>query len=102
LPESVCRHFRIDADHPCLDGHFPGRPVVPGVILLDLVRLTIREWKPETRIKSFSAAKFHHPLGPDEPFTVTLTETGLLSLRFVCCRGDQKLASGSLTLEKRD
>lgn len=102
MPESIHRQFQISAQHPCLDGHFPNEPIVPGVVILDLVRLTAREWKPETRIKAFSTAKFHLPLYPDEAFTVTLTETGILSLRFVCHRGDQKLASGSLTLEQSD
>ncbi len=27
--------FRIPADHPALPGHFPGRPLVPGVLVLD-------------------------------------------------------------------
>ena len=29
--------FTIEAGHRCLDGHFPGAPIVPGVILLDHV-----------------------------------------------------------------
>lgn len=31
----VRRPFVLDASAACLDGHFPGRPVIPGVVLLD-------------------------------------------------------------------
>ena len=42
--------FTIDPDHPCLPGHFPGRPVVPGVVVLDRV------------VEALEAT--HGPLGP--------------------------------------
>lgn len=99
MPDSASRQFQIPIDHPCLEGHFPDDPIVPGVVLLDSVRAAVREWKPEHRIKAIPTAKFHRPLYPSEIFTVTLTESSPQSLGFVCHRDHEKLASGVLTLE---
>jgi 3-hydroxyacyl-[acyl-carrier-protein] dehydratase len=33
----IAFNFSVPADHPSLDGHFAGNPIVPGVLLLDEV-----------------------------------------------------------------
>jgi 3-hydroxyacyl-[acyl-carrier-protein] dehydratase len=42
--------LRLNPEHPIFKGHFPGRPVVPGACLLQLVqemtaRITGKEWR---------------------------------------------------------
>ena len=40
---AVVARFRVPEDHPALPGHFPGRPIVPGVLLLDAVLQALRD-----------------------------------------------------------
>ena len=53
----------IAADHPSLAGHFPGQPLVPGVILLEQVALAVRAWRGQ-RLTCVLEAKFMQPLLP--------------------------------------
>lgn len=43
--QTTYKQIRISPDHPSLSGHFPANPVLPGVVILDQVRLCIEEWK---------------------------------------------------------
>jgi len=79
------RRGTIPADHPALAGHFPGNPIVPGVVLLDQVLSAL----PGTM--SVPWAKFHAPLRPGEEFVLRI-EQGRFSVR----RGETLIASGSL------
>ncbi|MCE5233289.1 MAG: hydroxymyristoyl-ACP dehydratase [Mizugakiibacter sp.] len=86
--------FRIGADHPVLPGHFPGRPLVPGVLLLEHVALALAHWRGE-RLARVVEAKFAAPLLPDEEATVELADAGA-RVRFAVRRGDVLLARGQL------
>lgn len=67
--------FRVPAQHPCLPGHFPGRPVVPGVVLLDRVAALL-ERAGVGRLRRIAVVKFVAPLLPDEDAEVTAIVDG--------------------------
>ncbi|GAP64878.1 3-hydroxymyristoyl/3-hydroxydecanoyl-(acylcarrier protein) dehydratase [Mizugakiibacter sediminis] len=86
--------FCIDADHPALPGHFPGRPLVPGVLLLEQVALALARWRGQ-RLARLVEAKFAAPLRPGEEATVELHEAGA-RVRFAVLRGGTLLARGQI------
>ena len=98
MSETISHQYNIPANHPCFAGHFPGNPIVPGVILLDYVRKLLQHWKPESRMSTISQAKFHHPLKPGQMFTITLIENKPFSIKFECFRESEKLATGLFSI----
>ena len=84
--------LRIDAAHPALPGHFPGQPLVPGVVLLEQVALALRAWRGQ-RLARVVEAKFLAPLLPDETAVVRLTSADA-RVRFEIRRDDALLARG--------
>lgn len=95
-------HFVIPADHPSLPGHFPGRPLVPGVVLLDCVLDAVQAACPSLACAKLRLpqVKFLQPLLPGEPATVELVELapaqGAPRWRFRVMREADVLASGEI------
>jgi 3-hydroxyacyl-[acyl-carrier-protein] dehydratase len=86
--------FRIDGNHPALPGHFPSRPVVPGVILLDRVAAALAIWRGR-HIVALIQVKFLLPLLPEQDAEIRLHDDGK-NIRFDIVHNDQSNASGIL------
>lgn len=83
--------FSIPFDHPSLAGHFPGRPIVPGVLLLDRVLALIeaREGIAPAALR-LPQVKFLRPLLPGECARIEL-EGAAPCWRFRVLRDDKVL-----------
>jgi len=58
--------LRINWNHPIFEGHFPGRPLVPGACLLQLVKeLVSMAINSEVRLIRADQVKFISMIGPD-------------------------------------
>jgi 3-hydroxymyristoyl/3-hydroxydecanoyl-(acyl carrier protein) dehydratase len=75
-----------------LPGHFPGNPVVPGVVLLDRIAAAL-ERAGDGRLARIGAVKFLAPLRPDEDAELRITRDGT-RVRFRIERGDKPILSG--------
>ena len=87
--------FRVPHDHPALAGHFPGNPVVPGVVVLDHVLDAIEARQGTRSSLRLPKVKFLAPLLPGETADVAL-ERGDRRWMFVVTRGDATIASGEV------
>ena len=102
---SIKRQIIISSDHPSLAGHFPGNPVVPGVVILDHVRECIMEWK-STSIKAsnLKSVKFLSPVmmkaSSKQTLDIILKEkitTGssqVIKIEFRCMNNNELIALG--------
>ena len=88
----------ISAAHPSLPGHFPGAPVVPGVVILDEILAALTEWREDSHLTVIRAVKFLVPLKPEQPFTICLSasQDAESEVDFCCRVEDRVIVEGRL------
>lgn len=92
----LCETFSVPAEHASLPGHFPGAPVVPGVVLLDHVAACLQR-AGAGDIARLLAVKFMSPLLPQQPAEMRIEVNGL-RVRFRVLSGDTVILSGEAEL----
>ena len=100
------KSFEISHDHPCLAGHFPNNPIVPGVVILDEISSVIIQVHSIYRIHSFLSVKFLQPLKSGQSVNIKLEDKAKLDnnyskLKFRCTFNGAIIAQGEIKLEER-
>ena len=97
----VTTALAVPRDHPAYDGHFPGHPILPGVVILAEALATIAA-STGTSVDAWSVsnAKFLEPVTPGTPLTLSheLLDTG--GVRFEVRSPAGVVASGALATRR--
>lgn len=89
--------WTIPPDHPAFAGHFPGRPILPGVVLLDTVLQVIARTSGITLDScEISSVKFLSPANPGDELLIEHSVSASGTIRFDIMAGMRKIASGSI------
>jgi 3-hydroxyacyl-[acyl-carrier-protein] dehydratase len=90
--------FMIPRDHPSLPGHFPGRPIVPGVVVLDCAMAVLLHDRPASRLAGFDEVKFVAPVSPGAEICVLCSDSSTDRLTFTCAVDGRTVLRGRARL----
>jgi uncharacterized membrane protein/3-hydroxymyristoyl/3-hydroxydecanoyl-(acyl carrier protein) dehydratase len=93
-PELLETTMDVPAEHPTFAGHFPGRPTLPGVVLLEhVIEAAEKRLGYPLRIVEMPWVKFQAPLAPGDSAAIRLRRDGE-TLHFEVRRGAARIAQG--------
>ncbi|MCL4695555.1 MAG: AMP-binding protein [Burkholderiaceae bacterium] len=110
-PPATTDEYTIDAAHRAFAGHFPGHPLLPGVVLLSLVMRSLRRWSAwrawlggNDAALAIEQVKFLAPVGPGERVRVhldALERDVAKGVAFECRSGAAHDTPDNITGERR-
>ena len=88
----------LPADHAAYAGHFPGAPILPGVVLLDAALHAVAHPLAPAGAWRIDSAKFFAPVRPGDRLELAYARTGPTQLRFEIRGADGRtFASGVIS-----
>ncbi|KVO87843.1 AMP-binding protein [Burkholderia ubonensis] len=90
--------LRVPATLAHFDGHFPGMPILPGVVQIDwAVRLARREVAALRTVRSIDHLKFKAPVPPDAVLALRIAHDQARGcVKFAFRRGERECTSGAI------
>jgi len=90
-------HWTVPPDHPAFAGHFPGTPILPGVVLLDMALQIIAKTSGiALDLCEIGSVKFLSPARPGDELLIQHSISANGTIRFDILAGMRKIASGSI------
>ena len=87
----------LAVDHPAVEGHFPGNPIIPGAVLLSVTLRAIGEDLGASLYPcTIRAAKFYFPARPGDQMSIEFTGTVPGEIKFACAVRGKKVLAGQL------
>lgn len=89
--------WTVPLDHPAFAGHFPGTPILPGVVLLDIALQVIAGASKLVLDRcEIGSVKFLSPASPGDALVIQHELSPSGGIRFEILAGSRKIASGSI------
>jgi predicted hotdog family 3-hydroxylacyl-ACP dehydratase len=87
----------VPADGPLFEGHFPGRPILPGIAELVLIARALAPGGDAAAVSAIPFARFRGLVLPADRLEVDAVPRGDDGVRFESRRSDEIVANGAMT-----
>lgn len=89
--------WTVPPEHAAFAGHFPGTPILPGVVLLDIALNVIAQTYQLTLTQcEVSSLKFLHPVCPGDELIFQHERNASGTIRMEILRATTLIASGTI------
>jgi 3-hydroxyacyl-[acyl-carrier-protein] dehydratase len=90
--------LEVAASHPAFEGHFPGHPILPGVVLIAeaIAAIEAATARPAPHW-TLQQAKFLAPVEPGARLTIVQAPLASGAVRFEIRDGERTVATGTLS-----